>query len=394
MGQSVTDGNSLKILERLIAFNTTSRESNLDCIDYIQSYLSQFGIKSDLSFDDEQRKANLLATLGASDQPGILLAGHTDVVPVEGQNWKTNPFQMRAHGDRLYGRGAADMKGFLAIVLGMAPELLEFSKQTPIHLAFTYDEEVGCLGVQRLIPQIEKLPAAPAACLVGEPTEMRIVTAHKGKTILHCAVQGLACHSSLDEGVNAIEFAAEIITYLRAMSRQFSESGPFDAGFSPPYTTIQTGMIHGGTAVNILPKECRFDFEFRCLPNQSPDGLIDDVKGHIERDLLPKMRAKSLDTGIFLNVLSDTPSLQTPEDASLVALAKNASGENATEKISFCTESGVFQAAGIPTLVCGPGSVEQAHKPDEFVTVSQLQKAESFLHKFIRAFQHSRKTRS
>jgi len=378
-------GNSLKILERLISFDTTSRKSNLDCIDFIRSHLSEFGIKSELSFNDEKTKANLLATLGPAEHPGVLLAGHTDVVPIDGQGWKTNPFRMHEHDGRLYGRGTADMKGFLAITLALVPELLEIASSAPIHLAFTYDEEVGCLGVQRLIPQIERLPMKPIACVIGEPTEMRVVIGHKGKTILHCEVRGLECHSALDEGVNAIEIAAEIVTTLRTIGRRLCENGPFDSGFNPPHTTIQTGVIHGGTAVNILPKACDFWFEFRCLPNQPPEALIDEIKTHIERDLLPEMRARSTETGIFLDVVSDIPGLQTPEEADVVALAKNASGGNATEKISFCTEGGVLQEAGIPTIICGPGSVKQAHKPDEFVTVAQLRQAERFLRSFVRA---------
>lgn len=381
----MADGNSLKVLDKLIAFDTTSCKSNLDCIDFIRAYLAGFGIESDLSFDDGQTKANLLATLGPPDRPGILLAGHSDVVPVEGQNWKTNPYRMHARGDRFYGRGTADMKGFLACLLALVPEFLEIAKEAPIHLAFTYDEEVGCLGVQRLVPQIARLPAKPRACVIGEPTEMRIVTAHKGKTILHCDVRGLECHSALDEGVNAIEIAAEIITALRAMGRRLADKGPFDAGFEPPYTTIQTGTIHGGTAVNILPKDCAFAFEFRCLPNHPSDALIDEIKAHIERDLLPEMQARASQTGIFLEVLSDIPGLQTPEEENVVALAKNASGQNKTEKISFCTEGGVLQEAGIPTIICGPGSVEQAHKPDEFVTEAQLHQSAFFLRNFAKA---------
>ncbi len=380
---TVANKNSLKILERLVAFDTTSSKSNLDCIDFIRAELSRFGIESKLSFNDTRTKANLFATLGPSDQPGILLAGHTDVVPVEGQSWKTDPFQLMERDDRLYGRGTADMKSFLAIVLGLVPELLKASQHAPIHLAFTYDEEVGCLGVQRLIPQIESLPIRPIACVIGEPTEMKIVTAHKGTTILHCEVHGLECHSALDEGVNAIEIAAEIIAHLRAIGHRLREAGPFDAGFDPPFTTIQTGTIHGGTAVNILPKACDFAFEFRCLPGQSPEALFEEVKTHIEERLLPEMHARSPETGVHLEILSDIPGLHTPDDADVVALAKNASGENATTKISFCTEGGVLQEAGIPTIICGPGSVEQAHKPDEFVTTEQLQQAEAFLRRFI-----------
>ena len=385
MKPSVAYGNYLKILEQLISFDTTSHKSNLDCINFIRSHLAAFGIKSELSFNDEETKANLLATLGPADRPGVLLAGHTDVVPVDGQDWKTNPFRLHACNGRLYGRGTADMKGFLAITLALTPKLLEIATQAPVHLAFTYDEEVGCLGVQRLVPQIEHLPVKPLACVIGEPTEMRVVTAHKGKTILRCEVLGLECHSSLDEGVNAIEFAAEIITTLHAIGRRLCENGPFDTGFTPPHTTIQTGIIHGGTAVNILPRECDFSFEFRCLPNQPSETLINEIRMHIERDLIPKMQARSTETGIFLKITSDVPGLQTTEEADVVAFAKNASGENTTEKISFCTEGGVLQKAGIPTIICGPGSVEQAHKPNEFVTEAQLRKAENFLLGFVKA---------
>ncbi|MGB1548368.1 MAG: M20/M25/M40 family metallo-hydrolase [Alphaproteobacteria bacterium] len=216
-------------------------------------------------------------------------------------------------------------------------------------------------------------------------TELKIVTAHKGKAIFQCRVEGLECHSALDEGVNAIEIAAEVITHLRAIGRQLQEKGPLDTGFDPPFTTIQTGTICGGTAVNILPKTCDFAFEFRCLPSQSPMELFDEVKAHIEEKLLPEMHARSPETGVYLDIVSDIPGLHTPEDADIVALAKNASGENATTKISFCTEGGVLQEAGIPTIICGPGSVEQAHKPDEFVTTEQMEQTEKFLRRFIAA---------
>lgn len=381
----MASGNSLKILERLVAFDTTSSKSNLDCIDFIRTELDQSGIESKLSFNEARTKANLFATLGPADQPGILLAGHTDVVPVEGQSWEADPFQLIERNNKLYGRGAADMKGFLAILLGLVPEFLRAATRAPIHLAFTYDEEVGCLGVQSLIPKIERLTVRPMACIIGEPTEMKLVTAHKGKTILKCEVRGLECHSALDEGVNAIEIAAEIITQLRLISHRLREAGPFDTDFDPPFTTIQTGTIHGGTALNILPKVCDFTLEFRCLPQQSPKALFKEVKTHIEERLLPEMHARSPETGVSLKILSDIPGLHTPDDASVVALAKNASGETTTEKISFCTEGGILQEAGIPTIICGPGSVEQAHKPNEFVKTAQLHRAEVFLRRFIAA---------
>lgn len=379
----MTIGNSLELLKQLVAFDTISSKSNLDCIDFIRTYLAGFGIESGLHFDETRQKANLLATLGVAAGPGILLAGHTDVVPVEGQEWKTDPFLLTERNGRFYGRGAADMKGFLATVLALVPDLQKVARNIPIHLAFTYDEEVGCLGIQRLIPEIEKLPMRPRACIIGEPTEMKVVIAHKGKMILRGTVRGLECHSALEEGVNAIEIAAEIIAHLRAIGSRLRSAGPFDAGFTPPYTTVATGTIQGGTAVNILPKYCAFAFEFRCLPGQDARELLDEISTYMERDLLPGMHARSMETGVLLEVISDIPCLEAPEDADLVALAKNASGENATTKISFCTEGGVLQKAGVPTIICGPGSIEQAHKPNEYVTVDQLHRAEAFLRRFV-----------
>ena len=375
---------SIPLLERLVSFDTTSRNSNLALIDFVRDYLSGFGVDSELSFDDNREKANLYATLGPDDRPGIVLSGHTDVVPVDGQDWQSDPFRLVERDGQLYGRGTCDMKGFIAIALALVPEMLESGLRTPIHLAFSYDEEIGCLGVRRLLAKLEQAPVKPSGCIIGEPTSLRVVRAHKGKLSLRCRVRGLECHSSIaHEGVNAVEAAAQIVTHLKHLAQHFQDQGPFDPKFCPPYTTVHTGVIQGGTALNIVPKDCWFDFEFRHLPGDDPEALLAEVRRFAELKILPEMHAVSEKTDLSWERLSQFPGLSTDENAEVVRLLKALTDTEETGKVSFGTEGGLFQQIGVPAVVCGPGSIEQAHKPNESIALAQLADCEALVRRLI-----------
>ena len=368
------------MIERIVAFDTTSRNSNLELIRWIEAYLAGHGIASELFFDDDGRKANLFATIGPADRGGIMLSGHTDVVPTDGQEWSVEAFKVVEKDGRLYGRGTTDMKSFVAVALAMVPRFKAAPLKTPIHLAFSFDEEVGCLGVRKMIAGLADRPVRPVACIVGEPSEMQVIVGHKGKLSYRCHVRGFECHSSIcHTGVNAVEVAAEVIAFLNRMGRRSRQDGPHDAAFDPPYTTVHTGVIHGGTALNIVPKDCWFDFEFRYLPGADPHALLAEVRDYAEGTLLPEMHAVQADTGFTWTQLSEFPGLGTADDAPVADLARALSGSNRSGKVAFGTEAGLFEAAGIPTVVCGPGSIEQAHKPDEFIAISQVAACEAFL---------------
>ena len=376
---------SRELIDKLVSYDTTSRDSNLALIDFVEEYLDGHGIACRRVYDNEKRKANLYATLGPQDASGVMLSGHVDVVPVDGQNWTTDPFAVVERDGRLYGRGTADMKGFCAIALAFVPEALRRELHTPIHLAFSYDEEIGCIGVRGLIDLLNGMAVKPAMCVVGEPTEMLPVIAHKGKRSFRVNVRGLECHSSLaPSGVNAVEYAAEAIAFLRAMGRRFRTEGPFDADFDVAHTTAHTGVVHGGTALNIVPKDCWFDFEFRHLPDHDADALLADFERFVRETLEPEMRAVDPSAGFSWTELSTIPSLDTRAEEDVVSFVKALAGRNDHGKVAFGTEGGLFQKrAGIPTVVCGPGNIEQAHKPDEYITLEQVAKGEAFMARLL-----------
>jgi acetylornithine deacetylase len=379
---------SVDLIRTLVAFDTTSRDSNLALIHFVEEYLRKLGVGSKLVFDETGRKANLFATLGPEGRPGIMLSGHTDVVPVDGQEWASDPFRIVEKDGKLFGRGTCDMKGFIATALALVPDFLDAKLRAPIHLALSYDEEVGCIGVRRLISELERLSLRPTACVVGEPTSMKVVRAHKGKVSYRCRIRGHECHSSLaPRGVNAIEYAAEIVSFIARMGRRFSVDGPFDREFDIPHTTAHTGVIQGGTALNIVPGECWFDFEFRYLPQDDPRKLADEVRRFAEAELLPAMRRIAPETAISWEEISGFPGLTTDEDAEVVQMAKAATGDNAASgKVAFGCEGGLFDAAGIPTIICGPGDIDQAHKPNEFVRLAQVAQCEKFLRRVTERF--------
>lgn len=372
------------MIERLVAFDTTSRNSNLDLIHDVRDYLADLGVPSQLCFDDERRKANLYATLGPTDRRGIALSGHTDVVPVDGQDWSSDPWTLREADGRLYGRGTCDMKSFIAVALACAPRFLEIEPKTPVHLCLSYDEEIGCVGVRTLLDYLRRQEVIPRVCIVGEPTEMQVVTAHKGKLSCACQVRGFECHSSLaPTGVNAVQAAARVVAHLDTMARRKAADGPFDADYDVPHTTVHTGLIQGGTALNIVPKDCRFEFEFRHLPDEDPTELLREVTDFARQELEPEMQALHPETGFSWQELSHIPALATPEDDEVVTLVKGLAQANSTTKVAFGTEAGRFQELDIATVVCGPGSIEQAHKPNEFVTLEQVAACEAFMDRLI-----------
>ena len=384
MSSKIAKPQSYELIKKLISYDTTSRDSNLDLIGFVQDYLAELGIESKLIHDETGQKANLYATLGPKDKAGFMLSGHTDVVPVDGQPWDTDPFHVSESGGKLYGRGTADMKSFLAIVLALAPEFLKRGPQVPIHLAFSYDEEVGCIGARGLVEMLNAQAQRPYACIVGEPTKLKPVRAHKGQKRICCNVHGVESHSALpDRGVNAVEAAAEVIAFLKSMARRIRDEGPHDPDFDPPYTTVHTGTVHGGTALNIVPKECSFEFEFRYLPSDDPEVLYREVLAFAEEKILPEMREISEAAGFDWEELTGIPSLAIGEDTELAQFTKALTGSNRTGTVAFGTEAGLFQNADIPTIVCGPGDIEQAHKPNEFITLEQVAEGEVFIRRLM-----------
>ena len=373
----------MEMIRKLVAFDTTSRDSNLALIDFVRGYLAELGVESELFFDADRRKANLYATLGPADRGGIMLSGHTDVVPVDGQDWSSDPFSIVERDGKLFGRGTSDMKSFVAVVLALVPEFLARKLATPIHLALSYDEEVGCIGVRSMIKAVAGRRVKPRCCIVGEPTLMKPVIAHKGKISVRCDVRGRESHSALTHlGVNAVEAGAEIIAHLKAMARRRRDHGPYDRDFAPPYTTIHTGVVKGGTALNIVPKQCSFTFEFRFLPGDPSEPLLEEVK-RFGASLEIEMRRQAPETGISFEVLTDTPGLSEAADSDVAELVRALSGANQVGKVSFGTEAGLFQAADIPTIVCGPGSIDEAHRPNEFIAIDQVRQCEAFLRRLI-----------
>lgn len=375
---------SLELIRRLVRFDTTSRQSNLALIDWVREYLESYGIASRLTHDDDKAKANLFATIGDRRQPGIVLSGHTDVVPVDGQAWTVDPWAGVVQEDRLLGRGSADMKSFLGIVLAAVPAMLAKPLKAPIHLAFSYDEEVGCIGVGRMIRDMQDSGVAPGICIVGEPTYMKVVTGHKGKLALRAHVRGREAHSALAPyAVNALEYAAEIIVQLRRMQRDLAVNGPFHREYDPPYTTLHAGVLRAGTALNIVPRECTFDFEFRTVPQDNPHRLLDRLEAYCSEELLPQMQRVAPESRITFETKSDTPGLHTEETAQIVARIERLARGERGGKVAFASEAGQYQRAGFQAVICGPGSIGDAHKPDEFITFDQIRMGEAFIARVI-----------
>lgn len=375
---------SLELIRQLIRFDTTSRDSNLALIDWVCERLRSHGVSWRLTHDDTGKKADLFATIGDPKRPGIVLSGHTDVVPVDGQAWSVDPWAAVVKDDRLLGRGAADMKSFLGIVLAALPDMLAKPLATPMHIALSYDEEVGCIGVGRMIGDMRAIGVAPGICIVGEPTGMKVVTGHKGKLAMRAHVCGREAHSALAPyAVNALEYAAEMIVQLRRMQREIVQTGPFNAEYDPPYTTLHTGVLHAGTALNIVPRECTFDFEFRTVPQHDPHRLLERLQTYCTQELLPQMHEVAPESRIDFETKSDNPGLHTEESASIVARIERLAQGGRGGKVAFASEAGQFQRAGFEAVICGPGFIRDAHKPDEFITFDQIRKGEAFIARVI-----------
>ena len=377
--------NAINILKSLVGFDTTSYKSNLDLIAFVESYLDTHNIKSTLVYDPSRKKANLYATIGFVNEGGIILSGHTDVVPVTGQDWTEDPFHLTQKENKLYGRGTADMKGFLALILSRVPKMMSANLSKPIHLAFSYDEEVGCVGVHRLLDLINDNSIKPNFCVVGEPTNMEVVTGHKGKCGYQVIVKGLSCHSGQAPlGVNAVQYAAKLISHITEISKEKSIKGPFDYDYEVPYTTLHTGVISGGTILNIVPDSCQFEFEIRHLIEDNPRELINKIKLYAKEHLLPDMHKVSSKTDIHFEEKITYPGLSIDESSELVIYIKKLLNNKKHKKVIFGTESGLFQEKlNIPTVVCGPGSIDQAHKADEYISINQLEKGGKFLDDLI-----------
>ncbi len=384
-------------LEKLIAFPTVSRDSNLGLIEWVRDELARLGIPSRLTYDAERRKANLFATVGSLNSlslptappttGGLVLSGHTDVVPVDGQDWQTDPFKAHIANGRLYGRGAADMKGFIAVVLATVPQMLSRPDGEPFHIALSYDEEVGCRGIPRLLADVHESGLRPVGCIVGEPTDMALVVGHKGASVYRCRVHGHAAHSALaPRGVNAIVYAACLITRLQQIADRLTQSERRHPGYDITHTTLNVGVITGGLASNIVAAECEFRFDIRHLAWTSPESIVEELEAFATADLLPQMRALAPEAAIRFELLGEVPPLVTTETSPLALHVARVLNTTAPPGyVGFGTEGGLFTAADIPTVVCGPGSIAQAHQPDEFITLEQLARCESFMHALIQA---------
>ncbi len=367
-----------QLLSTLLEFDTTSRESNLELINTVSDYLDQLGIKSTLIFNAEKTKANLYARLGPSGDGGVMLSGHTDVVPVDGQNWSHPPFQLTEQEGKCFGRGSADMKGFIACVLEAIPHFQQTNLRMPLHLAFSYDEEIGCLGVRSLIEHLQASPEKPAMCIIGEPTNMQPVYGHKGKVAMRCKVLGHACHSAYaPEGVNAIEYAAKLITKITELAEPLKQH--LDDRFDPPYSTLQTGTIKGGAALNIVPEYCQFDIEMRYLPKANASSTFNQLQDYAQQTLQPVMQSVHSGADIQFESLAAYPPLLTDPQSEFAQWLAGWSHSQTFGTVAFGTEGGLFDEAGVATLVCGPGSMEQGHKPDEYVSNEQLERCRLML---------------
>lgn len=384
MSTDIAIPDSLSLLSDLIAQPTISADSNLDLMHYVRDFLASHGISSELVLSEDGRKANLFAIVGPRDVPGVMLSGHTDVVPVKGQPWTADPFELRVIDGKAIGRGAVDMKGFIACALRCAALAAHRPLRQPIVLALSHDEEIGCVGVRRLLPRLAQLPAKPLLCVVGEPTSMAVVTAHKGKVMGSIECTGTDGHSSdPDQGINAIFLAAEMIAAARELQIELKAPDQVQPAFTVPHSTLHIGVIQGGAAVNMIPRACTVKFELRTLPGVDQQALVEALRVHAQR-IAGQHRKPGLDAAITVTVNNAYPPLSTPDDDPGVYFAQRLCGRFSAGKVAYGTEAGLFQSQlGIPSVVCGPGSVAQAHQPDEFVLLSQLDECDSFLARLV-----------
>ena len=378
---------SLPWIKKLVSFDTVSRNPNMGLIETVRDELRAAGIDATLTTDRSGKWANLFATVPAHDgrtNGGIVLSGHTDVVPVDGQNWDSDPFKPEIRDGLLYGRGTCDMKGFIGAALSLLPKMQATKLARPIHFALSFDEEVGCVGAPLMIDDLQKRGVRPDGCIVGEPTSMRPIIAHKGINTYNCCVRGVAAHSSLTpHGLNAIEYAARLICFIRDVADEFRAQGPFDEQYDVPFTTAQTSTIKGGNAINTVPALCNFEFEFRNLPTLNPDLVFERIEKYARETLLPKMQKEHASAAIEFSKIASAPGLDASEQAAITQLVRALTENQEKRKVAYGTEAGLFALAGVPSIVCGPGNIEQAHKANEYVSLEQLAACEAFLGKFI-----------
>ena len=370
---------AVALLARLVAFDTTSHKSNRDLVSFVQAYLADHGVESALVPTDDGAKASLFATIGPEGVPGVGLSGHTDVVPAEPRDWTSDPYTVREDSGRLYGRGTTDMKGFLACVLALVPEFKRRALTVPGHLLFSYDEETGCTGVRPMIAELGDRLAKPRLVIVGEPTSMTVVDAHKGPVRWQVDIAGRAAHSSMAPlGVNTIAVAAELIAELNRIEAEL-KAPPHDARFTPPYPTLQVTEIAGGTASNIVPAACSFGFEIRALAGLDVDAIERRFSDFAETRFLPAMRSVAPEADITIRRVNSVPAFAATPESEAVALALRLAGQNETHAVSYATEAGLFQTADVPAAVCGPGDIAQAHTADEWIALSELERCLAFL---------------
>jgi len=363
-----------RLLADLVGYPTVSSDSNLDLIRYVEDYLSGLGARYSVLYDETGGKANIFATMGPEGDGGIVLSGHTDVVPVDGQDWSSDPFELMHQDGRLYGRGTCDMKGFIACALAMAERFAGLDLKKPVHFAFTYDEEVGCIGGQALVSELMAQGLKPAIAIIGEPTEMRIINGHKGCRETHTHFTGLEGHSSQpDLGVNAIEFAVKYAIKLMEVREALKARAPVDSPFDPPWSTMQVGQLHGGVAVNVIPGSATLEWDLRAVRPEDKSFVDAVIDPYVADVLIPAMKAVSPDAGIVVDVVGDVVGLVPMAESEAVKLVSDLTGANGTDVVAFGTEAGIFQEAGISAVVCGPGSIAQAHKPDEFIARDQME---------------------
>ncbi len=370
---------ALELAQALVRLNTVSHNSNLELIHLIRDELQSLGVRSRLTWNADRTKANLFATLGEGKPAGVILSGHTDTVPWDGQDWSVDPLGGTVREGRLYGRGSADMKAFIAVAVSQARAFLASDAPFAVHLAFSYEEEIGCFGVRELIADMREAGIRPLACIVGEPTSMVPAIAHKGVYRYRCCVRGKEAHSSLTpQSVNAIEMAARLIGKVRDMAEGFERHEPRYEGFDVPFSTASVGQFHGGIADNVVPRDAEFRYEFRDLPTADAAAMQAEVVAHA-RALEPAMKAVAPDAGFSFETICEIPSFLGAESDPVTRLAQRLAGEARVTQVAFGTEAGLFKKAGIPTVVCGPGSITQAHQPDEYVSLEQLARCEAFM---------------
>ncbi|MDE2694303.1 MAG: acetylornithine deacetylase [Paracoccaceae bacterium] len=378
---------SFEILEKLISFPTISRSPNIELIEWVSNLLASFGVKTTILQNEDGTRANLFATTGEEEHGGIMLSGHTDVVPTEGQDWQTDPFKLTKLDGKLFGRGTADMKGFCASAIKILCDASNKKLKTPIHLALSFDEEIGCIGVRSLIDMLKESPIKPQMCIVGEPTLLAVASGHKGKIALRTTCKGVEGHSALAPlALNALHLGVDFVNIIRNIQNEIIKNGKKDNDYDIPYTTLHVGKMQGGVALNIVPNICTIDWEIRNLAGDDPTAIIKQVKKYVDTLLSNYQNPKA---EIYWEELFSYPGLGTDLDADIISFVRSLTGTNNTIKVAFGTEGGLFHnEVGIPTVICGPGSMLQGHKPNEFISVEQMNRCDLMMANLLKNISH------